>query len=129
VYEMRAQMNAGRMGETEKHSLLQRLLRYRYSPDVQMPDYDIISECIGHLYAGFCLVERNDDDLMFYSMAGTDTSSISMTFFLWELTRRPDIVTKLRAELDDAMPDPKVLPDIAALNELPYFNAFLKEGT
>lgn len=66
---------------------------------------------------------------MFDSMAGTDTASISMTFFLWELTRRPDIVTKLRAELDDAMPDPKVLPDIAALSELPYFNAFLKEGT
>jgi cytochrome P450 len=62
-------------------------------------------------------------------MAGTDTASISLTFFLWELTRRPDIVTKLRAELDDAMPDPKVLPDITALNELPYLNAFLKEGT
>ena len=61
-------------------------------------------------------------------MAGTDTTSISITFFLWELTRRPDIVKKLRAELDDAMPDPKVLPDIAALNELPYLNAFLKEG-
>jgi len=61
-------------------------------------------------------------------MAGTDTTSISMTYFLWELTRRPDIVNKLRAELDEAMPEPKVLPEIAALNELPYLNAFMKEG-
>jgi cytochrome P450 len=61
-------------------------------------------------------------------MAGTDTTSISITFFLWELTRRPDILMKLREELDDAMPDPKVLPDFAALSELPYLNAFLKEG-
>lgn len=69
-----------------------------------------------------------NDELTFHSMAGTDTTSISMTFFLWELSRRPDIVMKLRAELDDVMPDPKVLPDIGALTELPYLNAFLREG-
>jgi len=51
-----------------------------------------------------------------------------MTYFLWELTRRPDIVKKLRTELDEAMPDPKVLSEIAVLNELPYLNAFMKEG-
>lgn len=50
VYEMRGQLNAGKIGETEKLSMLQRLLRYRYSPTEQMPDHDIISECIGHLY-------------------------------------------------------------------------------
>lgn len=50
---MRAQMNAGSIGESEKHSMLQRLLKYRYAPDMQMPDNDIISECIGHLYVSF----------------------------------------------------------------------------
>lgn len=64
----------------------------------------------------------------FTSMAGTDTTSISMSYFLWELTRRPDILRKLQSELDDAMPDAKVLPDINALNGLPYLNAFVKEG-
>ena len=46
---MRAQMNAGKIGETEKLPMLERLLQYQYSPSQSMPDHDIISECIGHL--------------------------------------------------------------------------------
>ena len=49
VYEMRAQMNTGKAGETEKIPMLERLLQYQYSPSQAMPDHDIISECIGHL--------------------------------------------------------------------------------
>jgi len=49
VYEMRAQMNAGKAGETEKLPMLERLLQYQYSSSQSMPDHDIISECIGHL--------------------------------------------------------------------------------
>ncbi|KAF8801579.1 cytochrome P450 [Phlegmacium glaucopus] len=110
VYEMRAQMTAGKVGETEKLSMLERLLQYQYSPLQSMPDHDIISECIGHL------------------MAGTDTTSTSITYLFWELSRRPDIMKKLQAELDEAMTDPKVLPDISVLQELPYLSAFMKEG-
>ena len=47
---MRGQMNAGKFGDPEKPSLLQRLMNYWYSPGEQMPDHDIISECIGHMY-------------------------------------------------------------------------------
>jgi hypothetical protein len=43
-------MNAGKFGDSEKPSMLQRLMNYRYSPSEQMPDHDIISECIGHMY-------------------------------------------------------------------------------
>ncbi|KAF8967495.1 cytochrome P450 [Flammula alnicola] len=110
VYEMRAQMNAGKIGDSEKVSLLQRLMKYQYSPTQQMPDHDIISECIGHM------------------MAGTDTTSTTITFLFWELSRRPDIMKKLQAEIDEAMPDCKVLPDISVLQELPYLSAFMKEG-
>jgi len=62
------------------------------------------------------------------SMAGTDTTSTTITYLLWELTRRPDIVKRLQSELDTVMPDGKVLPDISVLHELPFLNAFLKEG-
>ncbi|KDR84434.1 hypothetical protein GALMADRAFT_713040 [Galerina marginata CBS 339.88] len=110
VYEMRAQMNAGKFGDSEKLSMLQRLLQYQYTPTQQMPDHDIISECIGHL------------------MAGTDTTSTTITYLFWELSRRPDIMKKLQAELDDAIPDCRVLPDITVLQELPYLTAFMKEG-
>lgn len=61
-------------------------------------------------------------------MAGTDTTSTSITYLFWELSRRPDIMKKLQAELDEAIPDAKVLPDISVLQELPYLSAFMKEG-
>jgi len=35
---------------------------------------------------------------------------------------------KLQAELDLAMPDARVIPDISVLQKLPYLNAFVKEG-
>ena len=61
-------------------------------------------------------------------MAGTDTTSITITFLFWELSRRPDIMKKLQAELDEVISDSKVLPDINILQQLPYLGAFLKEG-
>ncbi|OAX38861.1 cytochrome P450 [Rhizopogon vinicolor AM-OR11-026] len=110
VYEMRAQLNAGNLGESEKSPMLRRLLQHKYSPEKDMPDHDIISEMMGHM------------------IAGSDTTSNSLSYFFWELSRRQDIMTKLQAELDQAMPDPRAIPDIAVLQDLPYLNAFVKEG-
>ncbi|KAF9463724.1 cytochrome P450 [Collybia nuda] len=110
VYEMRAQMNAGKIGESEKIPMLQRLLQHRYSSTVPMPDHDIISECMGHM------------------IAGSDTTSTSLSYFFWELSRRADILKKLQSELDEAMPNTRVIPDISVLQELPYLGAFIKEG-
>jgi len=39
VYKMRAQMNAGKAGETEKLPMLEWLLHHRYSPSQSMPDH------------------------------------------------------------------------------------------
>jgi len=47
---MRAKMSAGKNEETEKVPLLYRLLRYRYPTDSMMPDLDIISETMGHMF-------------------------------------------------------------------------------
>ncbi|KAK1229348.1 hypothetical protein PQX77_007605 [Marasmius sp. AFHP31] len=112
VYQTRAQMNAeGKLDSSEKVPMLHRLLNHRYSTtNENMPDSDIISEHMGHM------------------IAGSDTTSTSLSYFLWELTRRPDIAKKLQAELDEAMHDSRVIPDISVLQELPYLNAFIKEG-
>ncbi|KAK2465864.1 hypothetical protein APHAL10511_001505 [Amanita phalloides] len=110
VYEMRAQLNADKIGDCEKVPLLQRLLQYRYSSVQPMPDHDIISECMGHL------------------IAGADTTSTTLAYLFWELSRRADIAKKLQAELEDAMPNSRHLPDISVIQELPYLNAFIKEG-
>lgn len=63
-----------------------------------------------------------------YRIAGADTTSVSLSYFFWELTRRADIMAKLRQELDVAMLDGNSIPDITTLNKLPYLNAFVKEG-
>lgn len=62
------------------------------------------------------------------SIAGVDTSSLSLSYMFWELSRRRDIAQRLQAELDDAMTDKKVLPDFNTFMRLPYLNAFIKEG-
>jgi cytochrome P450 len=67
-------------------------------------------------------------DLLVFSIAGVDTSSTAISYTLWELSRRPDIVRKLQPEIDDAMHDPKIIPDISVLNQLPVLNAIIKES-
>ncbi|PFH48986.1 hypothetical protein AMATHDRAFT_64081 [Amanita thiersii Skay4041] len=110
VYEMRAQMSSAKITESDKIPMLQRLLQYRYSSKEKMPDHDIISECMGHL------------------IAGADTTSTTLAYLFWELSRRADIVKKLQAELDETMPNSRNLPDISVMQEMPYLNAFIKEG-
>ena len=135
---MRAHMNAGKIGDSEKPMLL-RLLQYKYASSSEyMPDLDIISEAMGHMYGDSEIVAAVRILLMasaaffFFCLcriAGSDTTTISLSYFFWELSRRADVVRKLQAELDQAMPDPHVIPDISVLQKLPYLNAFIKEGT
>ena len=62
------------------------------------------------------------------SVAGVDTSSTTLSYICWELSRRADIAQKLHAELDMAMPDGKTIPDLTVLHNLPYLTAVIKEG-
>ncbi|RDX55380.1 cytochrome P450 [Lentinus brumalis] len=100
------------VGEREdKIPLIQRMLQHRVSGSQDgLSVQNIISECMGHL------------------VAGVDTSSNTLSYFCWELTRRPDVMRKLQAELDEHMPDRRVIPDFSVLCKLPYLNAFIKEG-
>ncbi|OCH89992.1 cytochrome P450 [Obba rivulosa] len=113
LYEMRAKIQATVVtGETdEKMCLLQRMIQHRvFATHEGMSDQDIISESMGHL------------------VAGVDTSSTTLSYLFWELSRRSDIMKRLQMELDDAMPDRRVLPDTYILSTLQYLNAFIKEG-
>lgn len=125
---MRAEMPSGKPEESEKVPMLHRLMKYRYASTGElMPDNDVISESMGHMYVysasrtifGLTLPSR---------IAAADTTSTSLSYFLWEVSRRPDIARNLQAELDEAMHDPQAIPDISVLQNLPYLNAFIKEG-
>lgn len=57
-----------------------------------------------------------------------DTTSITLAYVLWEVSRRPDIQQRLHAELDLVMPNSRTIPDISTLYKLPFLTAVVKEG-
>ena len=61
-------------------------------------------------------------------VAGVDTTSVTLAYALWEVSRRPDIQQRLHAELDQAMPNSRAIPDIAILYKMPFLTAVVKEG-
>ena len=62
-------------------------------------------------------------------MAGTDTTSTTLSYAMWALATHVPVMRKLQVELDDAMDDPQRIPDMQVLMGLPYLNAVVKEGT
>ncbi|EJD03454.1 cytochrome P450 [Fomitiporia mediterranea MF3/22] len=110
--EMRVVVQSGKAEctDTQREPLITRLIRHKYSEQEAMPDKDIVSECIGHL------------------IAGTDTTTTTLSYILWELSRRRDVMLRLQAETDEYMPDPTHVPDIQDLQKLPYLTAVIKES-
>lgn len=43
-------MDSGKLNETEKVPLIHRLLNHRYAASVPMPEKDVISEAMGHMF-------------------------------------------------------------------------------
>ncbi|KAG9046348.1 hypothetical protein FS837_004572, partial [Tulasnella sp. UAMH 9824] len=105
-------------GETdERLSLIHRLLRQQVRAKVEdrLSDRDIISEAMGH------------------TIAGVDTSSTTLSYMMYTLACRPDILSKLREEIDPLMPEDgqggkRTVPDFQVLNRLPYLTGFVKES-
>ncbi|KAA1473502.1 cytochrome P450 [Dentipellis sp. KUC8613] len=125
VEQTRARMEAGRSAdqglalESEKACMIERLLAQSTAAadpksGIVLSEEDVISETMGHL------------------IAGVDTSSVTLSYLCWEVSRRPDIVRHLRTELEQAVADAGLEPagalDTSTLFKLPYLNAFVKEG-
>jgi benzoate 4-monooxygenase len=52
-------------------------------------------------------------------VAGSDTMSISVCAFLFHVMSNQRVLSKLRKELDDALPDSSAMPTFAAVKDLP----------
>ncbi|KAJ7460229.1 cytochrome P450, partial [Mycena latifolia] len=61
-------------------------------------------------------------------IAGTGTTSTTLSHFFWKLSCRSDVMQKLQKEIDNVMPDPRVIPDLSVFQNLPYLNALISEG-
>jgi benzoate 4-monooxygenase len=59
-------------------------------------------------------------------IAGSDTTSNTSCALLYHCLKHPAVVAKLTAELDAALPDDAV-PTFAAVKDLPYLDAVIKE--
>lgn len=122
-------MVSGALEVSDRITLVQRLLRYyaELSSD-SASDRDIISEHMGHLCVSSIPCSFITYCRCFCSIGACDTTSTTISYLCWELSRRADIAGKLQAELDAIIPDRKTFPDISTLQNLPYLSAFVKEG-
>ncbi|EFQ97138.1 hypothetical protein MGYG_00181 [Nannizzia gypsea CBS 118893] len=60
--------------------------------------------------------------------AGTETTAWALTATLFYILDNPAIVSRLRQELNDAIPDPNQSVSWTELENLPYLNAVISEG-
>ncbi|KAJ7463614.1 cytochrome P450 [Mycena latifolia] len=108
IEELQHQVHTGK--EFEKVPFVSRLLEYRSSSNEALPFSAVVAEAVSHM------------------IAGTETTSTTLSYFFWKLSCRSDVMQKLQKEIDNVMPDPRVIPDLSVLQNLPYLNAFISEG-
>lgn len=122
-------MVSGTPEQPDRVTLVQRLLRYyaELSSDTAS-DRDVVSEHMGHLCVSSIPWTTATYCMRFFSVGACDTTSTTLSYLCWELSRRVDIAGKLQAELDAVIHDCKTFPDISILQDLPYLSAFVKEG-
>ncbi|KAF2187730.1 cytochrome P450 [Zopfia rhizophila CBS 207.26] len=61
-------------------------------------------------------------------IAGSDTTSNTSCALLFHCLQHPEVITKLQKELDQAIPDIDMVPTFAAVKDLPYLDAVIKEA-
>ena len=60
--------------------------------------------------------------------AGVETVAWTLTTTMFHLLDKPDIMQRLRSELENAMPNPTSAIEIPKLEQLPYLSAVVREG-
>lgn len=62
-------------------------------------------------------------------VAGMDTTATALTTTLYYLVKNPDLFERLYQEVLQVMPTPKSRPPYHQLDQLPFLDACMKEGT
>lgn len=99
-----------RSSRAERDDLLSRLLRARDAGDgAEMTERQLVDECVT-LFA-----------------AGHETTASALTFTLWLLALHPEVMRRLQAEVDAALPGGRAA-DIADIDAMPYARAVVAEA-
>ena len=112
---------------------VQRIIRERVSSVVQdkaVPEQDTIFHTLlqSDIPEEEKGIERLSEEAFVLIVAGTESTAQILTILTYHLLQNPKILSQLRKELDEAMPDPKVIADWQTLETLSYLNAVVKEG-
>ena len=72
-------------------------------------------------------VDQLSADTLTLLLAGTDTTSLTLTMATYSVLRDPNVLRKLQAELREAMPRKDTQLEYAELEKLPYLRAVVRE--
>lgn len=73
-------------------------------------------------------VDRISEEAITTVNAGTETTSWALSVITYHLLDQPQLLSKLRKELEDVVEDPVRLPLWTVLEKLPYLSAVILEG-
>ncbi|KAJ7213160.1 cytochrome P450 [Mycena pura] len=63
-----------------------------------------------------------------FAVTGADTTTVSLVYIIWEISRSPTVYATLRKALEETIPDSAVIPGAQELKDIPYLAAVIKEG-
>ena len=72
-------------------------------------------------------VDQLSADALFLLLAGTDTTSLTLTMATYRVLSNPNILERLQAELREALPRKDMQLEYAELENLPYLRAVVRE--
>ncbi|KAH9836403.1 cytochrome P450 [Rhodofomes roseus] len=70
--------------------------------------------------------ENIKNNLLTFLIAGHETTSSTLSFSMYFILKKPEVMRKLREELDEVLGDEP--PQVGDLHKLPYLNACLRES-
>ena len=73
-------------------------------------------------------ITRLQNETMGLLAAGIQTTKTALAVASFHILNEPFICRKLRAELNDAIPNPSDIPALTQLETLPYLSACVEEG-
>ncbi|CZR51463.1 related to trichodiene oxygenase cytochrome P450 [Phialocephala subalpina] len=73
-------------------------------------------------------VYRHTGEALILLSAGTETASWTLSVTTFHILNNPSILSRLTAELEKAVSDPRKLPTWSTLENLPYLSAVINEG-
>ena len=109
------------------------LIAERELPGADAKDNAAVATVVSHLHGAAVPADEKSpahigDEIHSVFAAGTLTTSASLPLTTYMVLTQPSVLATLQAELAAAMPDPAVLPPVAALEKLPYLTAVVLEG-